>query len=431
MNGLVRATRTEDCMSMEPPAAGRLLPAPGSAGLRSLFPMLGSRATGAPLVYLDSAATAQKPLAVLEAGRRFETECNASAHRGLYGLAARATEAYEGCRARVAAFLGSSSPESVAITRGTTSALNLAAQGLALGPDAEILLTEMEHHSNLVPWLLAARRTGARLRHIPVLAGGTLDLEAFERLLGPKTRVVALAWVSNVLGTINPVERIAEAAHARGALVVVDAAQAVGRLPVRLAECGADLLAFSAHKCYGPMGLGFLAGARQALERIEPLEGGGGMIVRVDLDRADWAPVPRRFEAGTPNVAAAAAFPAALDLLAGLGLEAIRDHEQALSARLLEGLAARPGWELLGPRDPAARAGLASFHHPRIHAHDLATFLDAQGIAVRAGHHCAQPLHRKLGLEATVRASFGVYTSESDLDALLAGLDEAARFFLR
>jgi len=288
----------------------------------------------------------------------------------------------------------------------------------------------MEHHANLVPWIQLARRRGVVLRHVPVTApGGELDLAALAGLLGPRTRIVSLVHVSNVVGTINPIAEIAAKAHAVGALVVVDAAQSVGHLRVDFQALGADLLAFSAHKVYGPMGLGFLVGRRAVLERMEPYEGGGEMIHHVFLDRATWADVPHRFEAGTPNVAAAAAFPPALDLLDGLRLDAVRAHEEDLVAYALERLGALEGLVVYGPPDPARRGGLVTFHDPHVHPHDLSTVLDSLGIAVRAGHHCAQPLHRRLGVVATTRASFGVYSRREDVDALVTGLGQARAYF--
>lgn len=401
------------------------------AAAREQFPILGRTVNDRPLVYLDSAASAQKPRAVLDAERRFYERSNANVHRGLHTLGDEATQVYEGCRARVAAFLNAGEDASVVITRGTTSALNQVAYGFEqhLAPGDEILLSEMEHHANLVPWIMLAKRRGVVLRHVPVTDDGTLDLDAFERLLTPKTRVVSLVHVSNVLGTINPIAEIAARARARGAIVVADAAQSVGHLPVDFQALGVDLLAFSAHKVYGPMGLGFLVGRREVLERMEPYEGGGEMIHHVFLDRADWAEVPHRFEAGTPNVAGAAAFPPALDLLLGLGLDAVRAHEEELTAYALARLRELDGLVVFGPRDAARRGGLVSFHDPQVHPHDMATVLDHAGVAVRAGHHCAQPLHRRLGVVATTRASFGVYSRREDVDALVAAIGDARDFF--
>ncbi len=394
---------------------------------RELFPALRRRLGDRPLVYLDSAASAQVPAAVIEAQARYQRHGHANVHRGLHTLAAEATAAYEDGRARVAAWLGAPGPEAVVVQRNATAALNLVARGLerSLAPGDEVLLTEMEHHANLVPWIMLAGRRGVRLRYLPLADDGTLALERLPDLLGPRTRVVALTWVSNVLGTINPVAEIAAAARRAGALVVVDAAQAVGHLPVDFAASGADLLVFSAHKCYGPTGLGYLVGRPEALERLDPLEGGGEMIELVEWDRATWAPVPHRFEAGTPNISAAVAYPAAIDLVEAVGAKRLRAHERDLVAYACERLSALPDLRLLGPADPERRGGLVAFHDPLVHPHDLATLLDGEGIAVRAGHHCAQPLHRRLGLTASTRASFGLYSRLADVDALVAGLRRA------
>lgn len=399
--------------------------------LRERFPALRREVAGHPLVYLDSAATAQKPEAVIAAEARYYRESNANVHRGLHTLAEEATAAYEACRARVAAWVGAARPADVVITRNATAALNLAARGWEqlLQPGDEVLLTEMEHHANLVPWLMLARRRAVTVRYLPLTPDGRLDLDQLPALLGPRTKIVALTAVSNVLGTINPVAEIADAARRRGALVVVDAAQAVGHLPVDFAALGADLLAFSAHKVYGPMGLGFLVGRAEVLARLEPVEGGGEMIERVEWDAVTWADVPLRFEAGTPNVAAAAAFPPALDLLDELGVDRVRRHERDLTGYAWERLAGVPGLRLFGPADPDRRGGLVSFHDPRVHPHDMATLLDQRGIAVRAGHHCAQPLHRRLGVVATTRASFGLYSSHDEVDALIDGIAFARSVF--
>lgn len=400
------------------------------SSVREQFPLLLREVNGRRLVYLDSAATTQKPESVIAAEVRYYRESNANVHRGAHTLGNEATEAYEGCRTRVARWLGAASDD-VVITRGATSALNLVARGLEgeLREGDEVLLTQMEHHANLVPWIMLAARKRLVLRHLPLTAEGTLALDALPALLGPRTRIVSLTAVSNVLGTVNPIAEIAEAAHRVGAVVVVDAAQAVGHMPVSLPALGADLLAFSAHKAYGPMGLGFLVGRPEVLARLEPLEGGGEMIDTVELDRATWAKVPQRFEAGTPNVAATAAFPAAIELLEEIGLARVRAHEEALVGYAIDRLAALPGLRILGPLDPRRRGGLVSFADPHVHPHDMAQLLDEHGVAVRAGHHCAQPLHRLLGLVATTRASFGVYSTEDDVDALVDGIRFARRFF--
>ncbi len=406
-------------------------PAVDWAAVRGAFPLLGRRVNGRTLHYLDTAATAQKPAGVIEAEARYYRELNANVHRGIHTLAEEATEAYERCRRRVARFVGAPDPAGVVMTRNATAALNLVARGIEHELEAgdEILLTEMEHHANLVPWIQLAGRRGVVLRHAAFdPATGELDLDDLRSKLGPRTRVVSLTHVSNVLGTINPVAEVAEMARRAGALVVVDAAQSVGHMPVDFASLGADMLVFSAHKCYGPMGLGFLVSTPAVLERLEPMEGGGEMILEVHLDRATWAEIPYRFEAGTPNVAAAAAFPAALDLLEHIGLERVREHEIELNAVALEHLRSLGGLEIHGPADPGARGGLVSFSDPAVHPHDMATLLDQQGVAVRAGHHCAQPLHRRLGVVATTRASFGVYTEPADIEALADAIVFARRY---
>jgi cysteine desulfurase/selenocysteine lyase len=395
------------------------------------FPLLDRQLTGGPLVYLDNGATTQKPEAVIAAEARYYRENTANVHRGMHTLAAEATDLYEACRSRVARFLGVGRSQQVVITRGTTSALNLVARGLAhrLRPGDEILVTGMEHHANLVPWIRVARNEGLVLRHLPVTDEGLLDLDRLPELLTDRTRVVALTHVSNVLGTINPVADIAAAAHRYGALVVVDAAQSVGHLPVSPDQLGADLLAFSAHKTYGPMGLGFLTGRPEVLEELDPLESGGEMIETVTMEEATWADVPHRFEAGTPNVGAAAAFPQALDLIDEITLERLRTHEMSMTGYAWERLSSLKGLKLYGPADPADRGGLISFHDPAVHAHDMAQLLDARGVAVRAGHHCAQPLHKRLGVTATTRVSFAMYNSHDDIDALIDAISYARSVF--
>ena len=407
---------------------------PRSPGLeRDRFPALRRTIAGHDLAYLDSAATAQKPEAVIEAEARYYRIHNSNVHRAQHTLAAESTAGYEDCRAQVARWIDAGSPESVVITRGATSALNLVARGLAgsLEFGDEILLTQMEHHANLVPWIMLARESGLKLRHIPITAAGELDLDSLPQLIGKRTKVVGLTHVSNVLGTINPVAQIADAAHAAGALVVVDAAQSVGHMPVSFQDLGADLLAFSAHKAYGPMGLGFLAGTAAALSRLDPYEGGGEMIETVELDDATWTAIPHRFEAGTPNVGAAFAFPAAIEMLTAVGLDEVRRHAVELVGYAWERLSGLGGLTLYGPADPEKRGGLISFHDPLVHPHDMATLLDQRGVAVRAGHHCAQPLHRILGVVATTRMSLGMYSNHDDIDALVDAIAFARSFFKR
>jgi cysteine desulfurase/selenocysteine lyase len=399
--------------------------------LRARFPILARQVNGRPLVYLDNAATTQKPQAVLDALAAYYSTSNANVHRGVHTLAEEATAAYEGCRGRVAAFVHAPEARGVVIVRNATEAINLVARslGATLAAGDEVLLSEMEHHSNLVPWILLARERGVTLRHLPITDSGELDLSALPGLLSRRTRIVALTAMSNVLGTITPIAEIAEAAHRAGALMVVDGAQSVPHMPVDFAALGADFLAFSAHKAYGPTGVGFLVARPELLERMEPVAGGGEMIREVRLDWASWNDIPHRFEPGTPNIADAAAFPAALDLLEGLGMDAVRAHERELVGYALERLSSLGGLQIHGPLDPERRGGLVSFADPDIHPHDLAQVLDGRGIAIRAGHHCAQPLMRRLDVPATARASFAVYNDRDDVDALVDGLVAARRYF--
>lgn len=393
--------------------------------VRRDFPIFCSQMGGRPLVYLDSAATSQKPIQVVEAEARFYREENANIRRGIYRLAHAATEKYEAVRKTVAAFIGAE-PEEVVFTQGTTEALNLAAFGLGetrIGRGDRILVTEMEHHANLLPWQEAARRRGAELLAAKIQDDGTLDLADLRKKLNSRTKVVAVAHVSNVLGTINPVAEIAEEAHRVGAVVVVDAAQSVPHMPVKVGELGADVLAFSGHKMLGPTGIGVLWARAELLEEFPPFLVGGEMIREVWLDRATWADPPVKFEAGTPPIAQAMALAAAVEYLESLGMTAIQEHGKRLVARALEGLLARDFISVYGPKDPERRAALVAFNLRGIHPHDVATFLDQDGICVRAGHHCAQPLHRRLGITASVRASFYLYNTEEEVEKLLAALD--------
>jgi cysteine desulfurase/selenocysteine lyase len=399
--------------------------------LRARFPILQRQIHGHRLVYLDNAATTQKPESVLSALRRYYTTSNANVHRGVHTLAEEATAAYEECRRRVAFFVNAPEERGVVIVRNATEAINLVARswGAALAEGDEVLLSEMEHHSNLVPWIMLARERGVVLRHVPITDSGELDMAALSSLLTTRTRIVALTAMSNVLGTINPVAEIAVAAHRVGAIMVVDGAQSVPRLRVDFQALGIDFLAFSAHKAYGPTGIGFLVARPELLERMEPVSGGGEMIRVVTLDSASWNDIPHKFEAGTPNIADAAAFPAALDLLEELGMGAVREHERELAGYALERLQSLDWLQIHGPLDPSRRGALVSFGDPEIHPHDLAQVLDTRGIAIRAGHHCAQPLMRRLDVAATARASFGIYNDRDDVDALVDGLVAARRYF--
>jgi len=400
--------------------------------LRGDFPILSREMNGHPLVYLDSAATTQKPVRVLEAMDGFYRRTNANVHRGTYALAEEATALYEGARAKVAAFIHAASPREVVFVRGTTSAINTVAYGWGLHhlrPGDRVLLTIMEHHANVVPWQLVARHTGAELVYLPMDAGYRVDLTALDRMLDERVKVVGITGMSNVLGTIPPVAEVTAAARRAGAISVVDAAQLVPHSPTDVQALGADFLAFSAHKMLGPTGIGALWGRLDLLEAMEPAEGGGEMIRDVDFQTSTWAEVPQKFEAGTPPIAEAVGFGAAVDYLSAIGMEAVRAHEADLAAFALARLAEVPGLTVYGPTEVVDRGGVISFTLGDIHPHDLATILDQQGVAIRAGHHCARPLHRVLDVPATARASFYVYNTREDVDALIKALAEARRLF--
>ena len=401
------------------------------AHIRSDFPILDQKMNGHPLVYLDSAATSQKPAAVIDAVADFYRTTNANVHRGAYSLSNDATDRYEGARATVAGFVNADVGE-VAFNRGTTSALNQVAYGWGLynlKPGDRILLTLMEHHANIVPWQLVSRHTGAELVYVPHTGDYALDLDAFTELLDERVKVVGVTAMSNVLGTINPIRQLADAAHQAGALVVVDAAQAVPHMPVDVKAMDADFLAFSGHKMLGPTGIGVLYGKRDLLEAMEPAEGGGEMISDVQLESSTWAAVPHKFEAGTPPIAEAVGLGAAIEYLQAIGMEAVREHEIEVTRYALDKLGAIEDLTVYGPPDLANRGGAVSFTLADIHPHDLATILDQRGVAIRAGHHCARPLARSLGAPATARASFYVYNVLSDVDALVEGLNEAREIF--
>lgn len=395
--------------------------------LQADFPILGDGSH-----FLDSSASSQKPAPVLEAMDRFARTSYANVHRGAYQLSINATEAYEAARARVARFIGSSDSRQVAFTRGTTTALNSIAFGWGmehLGADDRIIATEMEHHSNLVPWQMVAKRTGAHLEHIPVTDDFRLDLDAFAAMIGPDVKIVTITGMSNVLGTMPPIARFAEIAHSVGARLVVDAAQLVPHSPVRVEETGADFMAFSGHKMLGPTGIGVLWGRMDALEEMEPFEGGGEMIADVTLQDATWAPIPTRFEAGTPPIIEAVGLAAAVDYLDAIGMDKVLDHDRELTEVALHRLSDVPGLSIQGPTSMEDRGGVISMVIDGVHAHDVATILDEQRISVRAGHHCAKPLMRRLGVTATARASFYVYNDEADIDALVSGLRRARDLF--
>ncbi len=383
------------------------------------------------LVYLDSAATSQTPRAVIEAMDAYYNGYRASIHRGVYPLAVEATEAYEGARAKVAAFAGSTAGETV-FTRNATEALNLVAHGWGqsnVRAGDVIAITEMEHHSNLVPWQMLARATGAELAYVPIDEEGLLDLDALDGLLACSPKVLAVAHVSNVLGTLNPIEEIAARAHAAGTVVVVDGAQAAPHLPVDVGALGADFYAWTGHKAYGPTGIGVLHGRRELLEATEPLLGGGHMIAKVDRLESTWAEPPAKFEAGTMPVAEAIGLGAAVEWLGRIGMEEVWEHSRDVVAYALERLAEVPGLTLHGPRDLAVRGTVVSFALDGIHPHDVAEILGRRGVCVRAGHHCAQPLMRCLGVSATSRASFAIHSTRADVDRLVEGLGPVREVF--
>ncbi|MFT4136817.1 SufS family cysteine desulfurase [Microbacterium sp.] len=411
--------------------------------MREDFPILGKSVNGHPLVYLDSAATSQKPRQVLDAERDFLTRSNAAVHRGAHTLAAEATDLFEDARTTVAGFVGAA-PEQLVWTSGATAGLNLVAYAIgnatlgrgapasarfALRPGDELVVTEAEHHANLIPWQELATRTGAALRHIPVRDDGTLDLDAAASLIGDRTRVVAFTHVSNVLGIVNPVAELVALARDAGALTVLDACQSAPHLPLDLPALGIDLAVFSGHKMLGPYGVGGLYGRADVLEALPPFLTGGSMITTVTLDSAEYLPAPQRFEAGTQPVGPAIGLAVAVRYLEGVGLPAIHAHEQRLAARMGEGLREIPGIRLLGDAAGAERVGLWAFDVEGVHAHDAGQYLDSLGIAVRVGHHCAAPLHRRFGVTASVRASAALYNTDDDVDRFVEGVRGIRPYF--
>jgi cysteine desulfurase / selenocysteine lyase len=400
--------------------------------VRDRFPLLRPDASGNRIIYLDSAATAQRPDVVLEAIGKFYRTDNANVHRGIYDLSRRATERFEGARAAVARFIHAPDKAELVWTRGTTEAVNLVASTWGqdhIGAGDEIVLTTLEHHSNIVPWQMLARRVGAVIRYVDIDEEGRLRLEQYEEVLSDRTRLVAVGHVSNALGTINPVAEVVERARSVGARVLVDGAQAAPHLPVDVQALGCDFYAFSGHKLGGPMGIGSLWARRELLEEMPPYQGGGEMIDTVLPDESTWAEVPHKFEAGTPNVGGAVGMAAAVAFLESLGRDAVRAHERDLVEYGLDRLSAVEGLTLFGPRDPAQRIAVFSFRLDGVHPHDVATILDTENIAVRAGHHCTQPLMRRLAVPATTRASCYVYNTREDLDRLAEGLDRARQIF--
>ena len=406
---------------------------PAWKNIRADFPILDQKVNGRPLVYLDNAATSQKPQCVIDSLVHYYQRDNANVHRGIHTLSMRATSAYEAARARSAKYLNAAEAGEIVFTAGTTDSINLVANAWGdenLKSGDVILLTEMEHHSNMVPWQLLARRTGAKLRYLPVVAGdsGLLDLAQLDKVLTPDVKIFAFTHVSNTLGVINPAAELCAAAKKAGALTVVDAAQSAGHMPLDVRAMGCDFLAVSGHKMCGPTGVGLLYGRQALLEAMPPYRGGGSMISNVEYFESKWAPAPQKFEAGTPNIADVIALGRAMDYLDDLGREAIAVHDEKLAAFAYARLAAEiPGIRLLGPAHH--RSGVVSFDLKGVHAHDVVTMADQEGVALRGGHHCNQPLMRKLGLSSTSRASFYLYNTEAEIDRLVATLLKIQKFF--
>ncbi len=407
--------------------------------IRADFPILERRlADDRPLVYLDSANTSQKPQSVIDAISEHYALHNANVARAAHQLGEEATAAFEGARDKVAAFVNAPSRDGVIFTKNASEALNLVANVLAnagtpygFGPGDEVVITEMEHHSNIVPWQLACERTGATLRWFGITDEGRLDLSNIDDLITERTKVVSVVWVSNALGTVNPVEEITRRAHEVGALVVVDASQSVTQMPVDLTALGADFVAFTGHKLCGPTGIGVLVAKPELLNQLPPFLGGGEMIEIVRMEGSTYAPAPHRFEAGTPPIVQAVGLGVALDYLSAIGMEAIRAHEHALTGYALDALKQVDGLRILGPTENVDRGGAISFELGDIHPHDVGQVLDSRGVAVRGGHHCARPVHARFGVTASTRASFYLYTKPEEIDALVEGLDAVKAFFSR
>jgi cysteine desulfurase/selenocysteine lyase len=398
--------------------------------IRDLFPILHQDINGHPLVYLDSAATSQKPISVIEAVKRYYEHDNANVHRGVHTLGSRATDAYEGARDKVARFINAKSTEEIIFTRGTTSAINLVASSYARAvckEGDEIVITPMEHHSNLIPWQQVAKATGATLKYIPLQEDGSISLEDVETVITERTKMVAVAYVSNVLGVVNPVKEIGAIAHRHGATILIDGAQSTPHMKVDMQDLDCDFYALSGHKMCGPTGIGALYGKKSLLNNMEPVEFGGEMIDHVDLYNSTWKELPWKFEGGTPIIAGAVGLGAAIDFLQEIGLDEIDKHEKEITAYAMTKLTAIEDLVVYGPHHN--RAGLITFNLGDVHPHDLATVLDAEGVAVRAGHHCCQPLMRWLNVSATARASFYLYNTEQDVDRLASALLKTKEYF--
>ncbi|GLC89752.1 cysteine desulfurase [Lysinibacillus piscis] len=400
--------------------------------IKSYFPILNQEINGHPLVYLDSAATSQKPVQVIEALKHYYEFDNSNVHRGVHTLGNRATDKYEGAREKVRQFIHAKSTQEIIFTRGTTTALNTVAASYGranVSEGDEIVITQMEHHSNIIPWQQLAKEKNATLKYIDIEADGTLDLEKVRATITPKTKIVSVSMASNVLGTINPIKEIAQIAHANGAVMVADGAQAAPHMKIDVQDLDIDFLGFSGHKMCGPTGIGVLYGKKEHLENMEPIEFGGEMIDFVGLYDSTWKELPWKFEGGTPIIAGAVGLGAAIDFLTEIGLENIAAHEHKLAGYAMEQLETIDGLKIFGPRDPMKRCGLVTFNLDDVHPHDVATVLDMNGIAVRAGHHCAQPLMKCLQQVATARASFYLYNTEEDIDRLVTGLRSAKEYF--
>ncbi len=401
--------------------------------IRLDFPILSREVYGKPLVYLDNAATSQKPRAVIEALTRYYEEYNSNVHRGVHALSIEATDKYEEARRKVTKFINADDPESVIWTRNTTEGINLVANTWAkanIQQGDEIVVTQMEHHSNLVPWQKVARDTGATLKFLTLAEDGTLDLEDVDSIITPQTKLLAIAHVSNALGTINPVKDLTARARAVGASVLLDGAQSVPHMPVDVNDLDCDFLAFSGHKMLGPTGIGVLYVKRDVLEDMDPFLRGGEMVLEVWFDRATWNDLPLRFEAGTPNIGDAIALGTAIDYLETIGMDNVRQHEREITAYALDRFRELEELDVFGPRDVDRRGGIVSFHTSDVHPHDIGTFLDREGIAIRTGHHCTMPLMRTLDVVATARASFYIYNTEEEVDLLVDTLKKALRYFV-
>ncbi|MGN7176146.1 cysteine desulfurase [Paenibacillus sp. FSL R5-0490] len=400
--------------------------------IRQMFPILDQEVNGNPLVYLDSAATSQKPVPVIEAIDKYYREYNSNVHRGVHTLGTRATDGYEGAREKVRKFINAKSTEEVIFTRGTTTSINTVAASYGranLSEGDEIVISYMEHHSNIIPWQQVAKQTGATLKYLPLQEDGTISLEDVRTTVTADTKIVSIMQVSNVLGVMNPIKEIAKIAHENGAIMVVDGAQSAPHMKIDVQDLDCDFLAFSGHKMCGPTGIGVLYGKKKHLEKMEPVEFGGEMIDFVGLYESTWKELPWKFEGGTPIIAGAIGLGAAIDFLEQIGLDEIEAYEHKLAAYAMGKMSAIDGMTIYGPKEASKRAGLVTFNIDDVHPHDVATVLDAEGIAVRAGHHCAQPLMKWLKVSATARASFYLYNTEEDIDKLVSGLVKTKEYF--